>query len=344
MGPFCIPSINDVSNEININMITCGGQASLPLLNVISKFSKKLSYIEVVSQIASDSAGLSTRINIDNYINTTESAIKQFTGTPECKVILNLNSAVPQVDMQTTMFVRADDFDYSNLVAIGIKNPAGDIVFDEQNILSNSVFVTDKDHTFAVSIKAAPVNTAPIVHDIADINIDELASVQIHVHAFDDEQTALEFTWSIPSEISYTGSDANIVITAPSVELNTDYPVSVSVSDGMLTTTKSFVISVNNLAVDPTEPVWSSTKAYSAGDKVVFEGKIYEAKWWNKNQKPNNSNAWKLATPTDGGVPVWSVQNDYAGGTVVTHNAILYKAKWWTKGEEPGVSAVWQKL
>jgi acetaldehyde dehydrogenase len=116
MGPFCIPSINDVSNEININMITCGGQASLPLLNVISKFSKKLSYIEVVSQIASDSAGLSTRINIDNYINTTESAIKQFTGTPECKVILNLNSAVPQVDMQTTMFVRADDFDYSNLV------------------------------------------------------------------------------------------------------------------------------------------------------------------------------------------------------------------------------------
>ena len=116
VGPFCVPSINDVRSESNVNMITCGGQASIPLLNVISKFSKKLSYIEIVSQIASDSAGMSTRINIDNYINTTESAIKQFTGTLECKAILNLNPAVPQVDMQTTMFVKADDFDYSNLL------------------------------------------------------------------------------------------------------------------------------------------------------------------------------------------------------------------------------------
>ena len=85
-------------------MITCGGQASTPLLNVISKHCD-LEYIEVVSQIASDSAGMATRLNIDNYIHTTERAISEFTGCNNCKVILNLNLAIPQVDMQTTLFI-----------------------------------------------------------------------------------------------------------------------------------------------------------------------------------------------------------------------------------------------
>lgn len=115
VGPFCVPSLNDVRGESNINMITCGGQASIPILHVISKFSMNLSYIEVVSQISSDSAGMSTRINIDNYVETTENAIKQFTNTPKCKVILNLNPAIPQVNMQTTMFIRAESFDYESI-------------------------------------------------------------------------------------------------------------------------------------------------------------------------------------------------------------------------------------
>ena len=115
VGPFCVPSLNDVRGESNINMITCGGQASIPILHVISKFSTNLSYIEVVSQISSDSAGMSTRINIDNYVETTENAIKQFTNTPKCKVILNLNPAIPQVNMQTTMFIRAESFDYESI-------------------------------------------------------------------------------------------------------------------------------------------------------------------------------------------------------------------------------------
>ena len=115
VGPFSVPSINDVRSESNINMITCGGQASIPILHLISKFSKGLSYIEIVSQIAADSAGMSTRINIDNYVETTEKAIKQFTNTPKCKVILNLNPAIPQVDMQTTMFIRAENFNYQSI-------------------------------------------------------------------------------------------------------------------------------------------------------------------------------------------------------------------------------------
>jgi acetaldehyde dehydrogenase (acetylating) len=118
VGDLCVPNINPkaIQSRGNINMITCGGQASTPLLNVISKHCLDLDYIEVVSQIASDSAGMATRINIDNYINTTEKAIKEFTNCKECKVILNLNPAIPQVDMQTTMFVKAGNIDFPPLV------------------------------------------------------------------------------------------------------------------------------------------------------------------------------------------------------------------------------------
>ena len=118
VGDLCVPNINPkiIQDNGNVNMITCGGQASTPLLNVISKHCSNLDYIEVISQIASDSAGMATRINIDNYIHTTERAIKEFTNCKDCKVILNLNPAEPQVDMQTTMFVKAGNINFSPLV------------------------------------------------------------------------------------------------------------------------------------------------------------------------------------------------------------------------------------
>ncbi|MGB0404612.1 MAG: acetaldehyde dehydrogenase (acetylating) [Fusobacterium sp.] len=116
VGDLCVPTINPeaVKTRGNVNMITCGGQASTPLLNVISKHCD-LEYIEVVSQIASDSAGMATRLNIDNYIHTTERAISEFTGCNNCKVILNLNPAIPQVDMQTTLFIKAENIKFTSL-------------------------------------------------------------------------------------------------------------------------------------------------------------------------------------------------------------------------------------
>jgi acetaldehyde dehydrogenase len=118
IGPLCVPSINPemILTNSNVNMITCGGQASMPMLNLISKYCDKLDYIEIVSQIASKSAGMATRINIDSYIHTTEMAIRQFTKCDNCKVILNLNPAEPCVDMQTTMFLKFQNIDFESLV------------------------------------------------------------------------------------------------------------------------------------------------------------------------------------------------------------------------------------
>ena len=117
VGDLCIPDINGdaILKTNNINMVTCGGQTSIPMLHLLSKRCGGLEYIEVVSQISSKSAGMATRINIDEYIKTTRNAITKFTGCSNTKVILNLNPAEPCVDMQTTMFIKTKNINNSNL-------------------------------------------------------------------------------------------------------------------------------------------------------------------------------------------------------------------------------------
>jgi len=242
-----------------------------------------------------------------------------------------------------TDFAQALNLDYPHLLNIGIKDSQGNIAFDENNLLSNVTYLSDKEHTFVMSIQAAPINTAPIVHDIANIVMEESSSQAVHVHAFDDEQSTLDFTWQIPSELNYSGADANITITAPAVEKDTDFTLTVSVSDGLLSTEKSFVVTVTNSLVDPTIPAWDSNTAYSSGDKVSYQNKVYSAKWWNKNQTPDTSNAWQLESSTDDGTAIWNAQHEYSTGAVVSYQNINYQAKWWTKGEQPDVSDVWQK-
>lgn len=117
VGEMCVPDVNGhlILNTQNINMITCGGQATMPILNLLAKKSKSINYIEIVSQISSNSAGMATRINIDEYIKTTQKAITKFTGCSNNKVILNLNPAEPCVDMQTTVFMKSNEINDTNL-------------------------------------------------------------------------------------------------------------------------------------------------------------------------------------------------------------------------------------
>jgi acetaldehyde dehydrogenase (acetylating) len=105
-GEFCVPSVNlnDALGRSNVNMVTCGGQASSPIAHALGQTHDDVDYIEVVSSIASRSAGPATRSNLDEYIHTTEAAIKTFSGARRSKAILNLNPAVPCINMQTTVF------------------------------------------------------------------------------------------------------------------------------------------------------------------------------------------------------------------------------------------------
>ena len=108
IGAICVPSINldSIANERNVNLVTCGGQASIPLAYAIAQAFESLEYIEVASTIASDSAGLATRENINQYILTTEQALRHFSGAGRSKGVLNINPAKPGINMQTTVFAK----------------------------------------------------------------------------------------------------------------------------------------------------------------------------------------------------------------------------------------------
>ncbi|EDZ64852.1 acetaldehyde dehydrogenase (acetylating) [beta proteobacterium KB13] len=109
IGPMCVPSISvsDFVEHGNVNMISCGGQASIPIAYAITNFGKDdVEYIEVVSNIASRSAGPATRQNLDEYISTTEKGLSFFTNAKKVKAILNLNPAEPAIDMQTTILAK----------------------------------------------------------------------------------------------------------------------------------------------------------------------------------------------------------------------------------------------
>ena len=119
VGPFCVPSVNlaDSLETLNVNMVTCGGQASAPIAYALGQTHADIEYIEVVSSIASRSAGPATRRNLDEYIHTTEAALKAFSGARHTKAILNLNPAVPCINMQTTLFAKVANPDIEAFTA-----------------------------------------------------------------------------------------------------------------------------------------------------------------------------------------------------------------------------------
>jgi len=108
IGLLTIPAVNlqEALINDNLNMITCGGQATIPIAYAIGQIQPNIEYIELVSTIASKSAGPGTRANIDEYIETTEKALRHFSGCENVKVILNMNPANPPIDMNTTIYIK----------------------------------------------------------------------------------------------------------------------------------------------------------------------------------------------------------------------------------------------
>lgn len=113
LGSLCVPAINSeeciLGQKKNINMITCGGQVSIPIAYAISRVHENIDYIEVASSIASRSAGPATRQNLDEYVETTQAALKKFSGASCTKAILILNPATPPIDMQTTIYAKINN-------------------------------------------------------------------------------------------------------------------------------------------------------------------------------------------------------------------------------------------
>ena len=116
IGPFTIPPVNGDANldAANVNMVTCGGQATIPIVAAVNR-AAKVHYGEIVASISSKSAGPGTRANIDEFTETTSQAIVDVGGATRGKAIIILNPAEPPLIMRDTVYCLCEDADQDTI-------------------------------------------------------------------------------------------------------------------------------------------------------------------------------------------------------------------------------------
>lgn len=106
IGPYCVPPVNLKDHvgkrEMNVNMVTCGGQATIPMVAAVSRV-QEVDYGEIVATVSSKSAGPGTRKNIDEFTQTTAGAVEKVGGAKKGKAIIILNPAEPPLIMRDTI-------------------------------------------------------------------------------------------------------------------------------------------------------------------------------------------------------------------------------------------------
>lgn len=130
IGPFVVPAVNfdDHLDAANVNMVTCGGQATIPIVAAVSRV-VPVAYAEIVASIASKSAGPGTRANIDEFTETTSQAIETVGGAARGKAVIILNPAEPPLIMRDTVFclVDAPDADMHEQIRASVAKMVGDV-------------------------------------------------------------------------------------------------------------------------------------------------------------------------------------------------------------------------
>jgi acetaldehyde dehydrogenase len=118
IGPYCVPVVNLEQNldALNVNMVTCGGQATIPIVAAVSAVTP-VHYAEIVASISSKSAGPGTRANIDEFTETTAEALQSVGGAAASKALIVLNPAEPPMMMRDTVYVLTDAADRAAIEA-----------------------------------------------------------------------------------------------------------------------------------------------------------------------------------------------------------------------------------
>ncbi|MCB0993562.1 MAG: acetaldehyde dehydrogenase (acetylating) [Acidimicrobiales bacterium] len=127
-GPYVIPAVNltEHLDAPNVNMVTCGGQATIPMVHAVSRVTP-VAYAEIVASVASTSAGPGTRSNIDEFTRTTASAVEVLGGAQRGKAIIVLNPAEPPLIMRDTIFCSLEPDADEAVVAESIEQVAAEV-------------------------------------------------------------------------------------------------------------------------------------------------------------------------------------------------------------------------
>lgn len=130
IGPYVVPAVNldDNIEAANVNMVTCGGQATIPIVSAVSRITP-VPYAEIVASIASKSAGPGTRANIDEFTETTSKAIEAVGGADRGKAIIVLNPAEPPLIMRDTVFcwIGSSDPDIHEQIRNSVEKMVADV-------------------------------------------------------------------------------------------------------------------------------------------------------------------------------------------------------------------------
>ncbi|MGW0315449.1 acetaldehyde dehydrogenase (acetylating) [Streptomyces flavidovirens] len=155
LGTVIVPTVNggQASAHRHVNLVSCGGQAAIPVLHAVAQHCTP-AYIEVVSTGASASAGRATRLNLDQYIATTQAAIRSFTHAHEVKVMVNLSPARPAPPFRVVMTVLAPDL-CPGPVSAAVASAAEEVRVFAPGFAVNSVEVKDGRISVAVEVTAA---------------------------------------------------------------------------------------------------------------------------------------------------------------------------------------------
>ena len=196
-------------------------------------------------------------------------------------------------------------------------------------------------------------NQAPEISVTGSVTMNEGQTVNIAATVTDPDGDAFSLFWNVRAPLSGSNTrSATVTITAPSVDADTDYQITLTADDGNLSSTANLMVRVQDVpdtdpcsTTDPdaiNHPAWNTTNVYTAPDTVSHAGLVWSAKWWNQGDVPTTaSGPWKLLSNVE--LP-WDASTSYTGGSELNHNGSRYRANWWTRGEEPGVAGVWQLI
>ena len=184
--------------------------------------------------------------------------------------------------------------------------------------------------------KAPKANQAPVVNQMEAVTLEAGQSYSLHAQASDPDGDALTYSWSVPANMQATGADtANLNITAPDVDTESTYTLTVVVSDGKSSVQTNVQVTVTPKAAEtPSDegntPFDEGNTPSDEGNTPADEGNTPsdEGSATNSCDNPVDANASKYAA--------WSASKVYNAGNTVSFDNLVWKAKYWTQGNQPG--------